>query len=67
MCRNNDVAEGLAGNFHFPCCLFLIQTLKIGKPYGFKFITGERDGLHVSLGNFARPKADCLRIADDSS
>jgi hypothetical protein len=67
MSRDDDVPESLAGNFHFPSRLLLIQALKISKAYGFKFITGERNSLYLSFRNFARPEADRLRIAEDSS
>jgi hypothetical protein len=67
MSRNYYVAEGLAGNLHFPCRLFLIKSFKISKPYGFKLIPGERYGLYICFQDSARPETICLRIANNPS
>jgi hypothetical protein len=41
VCRLNDPAEGLAGDMHFLCRLFLIETFEVGQPDGLKFINGQ--------------------------
>jgi hypothetical protein len=34
----DNPAKGLAGDIHLFRCLVLVQTLKVGKPDGFKLI-----------------------------